>query len=81
MKIGGLYKYNEGRNIWNTIGPYVGLPFNIIAWLPPGEIFVLLEVSNIQDSIKVLTTKGIVGWIDLHDKFSLKQVDFTQSIE
>ena len=77
--IGGLYTYPNGRNIWNSIDVKAGIPFYIIGWLPPNEPFVLLELSK-QDSFKVLTTQGIVGWVDYSDEVPLKEVDISLSL-
>jgi hypothetical protein len=68
MKLGKIYQYRHVRRMftiehdigWNLIDESVGR-------LMHGEPFILLEIKQRNFPIaKILSKKGIVGWIEFH---------------
>lgn len=61
MKIGKLYSYSTGRNMFSN-PQHAGDPIDFIEIDEP---FMLLETTGIQpiESVKVLSAQGIIGYI------------------
>lgn len=65
MKIGKLYSYSTGRNMFSTIS-HEGNP---IGFIDVDEPFMLLETIELNwkmqaiESVKVLSAQGIIGYI------------------
>lgn len=59
MKIGKLYSYSKGRNMFSN-PQHDGNPIDFIEIDEP---FMLLETSQWLESCKVLSAQGIVGYI------------------
>ena len=71
LEIGGLYHYTVGRRII-FYGPKGSL---LISNIPANEPFVLLEIGNMHLNTfrcKILSAKGIVGYIDTRSECILK---------
>lgn len=68
-KIGGLYSYPLRRMLYVDDGY---MSYNV-GYVEPNEPFVLLSIleTGWAGSCKVLTTQGLVGWIDIGDSKSL----------
>lgn len=73
MNIGGLYSYNKRRNIYKD---YDGI--STIGSMEIDEHFVFLEQARNQlkwvEVYKILTAKGIVGWIHIGYPEDIKEL-------
>lgn len=73
MNIGGLYSYNNRRNIYKD---YEGI--STIGSMEADEPFVFLEKARDElkwvEAYKVLTSQGIVGWVHIGYPEGIKEL-------
>ena len=73
MKIGGLYSYWGSRHVFENTDCLVD-----ISSIKRDEPFILLQIKQLEKVcglvFKILTTKGIVGWIDIGYPEEVKEV-------
>lgn len=76
MNIGGLYQHVNRRRIYTLSlsgAPIITQEEDHL--IPAGEPFVILEnVCFNKGIIRILSVKGIVGWIDVTSPMHLKEV-------
>lgn len=76
INIGGLYTYPELRELWDKMfgGESIGESISC------NDIFVVLDESKWEvpndkrSNLKILTSKGVIGWILCVDKQYLEEV-------
>lgn len=73
LKVGGLYSYANPRNIYSD---YYGI--STVGSMKTDEPFVFLEKASAElkwvIAYKILTAKGIVGWVHLGYPDYLKEL-------
>jgi hypothetical protein len=76
LKIGGLYQYCGRRRLFeNATNERLLFIAGSDGLIEAKEPFVLLEYSRngIEIILKVLTSKGIIGWIDVNNQEQLRE--------
>jgi hypothetical protein len=75
MKIGGLYSYSDARALY-PVSNYLEKG-ECISSIEENELFVLLDYSESRSKVKrckILTSKGIMGWIYLSPSDNVKEI-------